>query len=99
MSFSDTYSYMALRSVDLFLAAIFWWHRRDYPGGLTISTHCLLAMLDGKAWGAWGCRMLGRIEKGHCLVALQSDLADAEGLASLLEAALAKIQTQGLQIP
>lgn len=68
-------------ALDVAVAAALWRSQ-----GITISSHAALNAQRGKRWGCILCRWLDWLEKDHCAIALQSDIARAQAVIKELQA-------------
>ena len=55
--------------VDDLVSVIFW-----HQPGITISSECAMAAIQGKTWGKAMCKFLGWLNQNHCPLALHADL-------------------------
>lgn len=76
-----TFMHKVAVGVDV-LVAVFYWGRE----GITISSHSAIAAKKGKRWGCVLCKLLDKLDPGHCPAAIQADLARAKEAIAELEA-------------
>lgn len=76
-----SWGHRAAVALDVAVASVFWRSQ-----GISISSHAALNAQRGKRWGCVLCRWLDALEKNHCALSLQGDIARAQAVIKELQA-------------